>query len=170
MSVAVAEVLLVGCDTGDAVVDTGFTHVCPASILGAWCGFDHKFCLSVAIEIIDEERGVMCTCTDVLSHVDAPKLLADLFAYDFVAVEEGVASVTRLGVVLRIGRIPLNNDLVFAISINIAHRTIVGSVGETTACRASALRAIEFYLPQGSFGISLQTGLAFLDNPILEDR
>ena len=170
MSIAVAEVLLVGCDAGDTVVDADFTHICPAGILGAWSSFYHEFCLSVAIEIIDEERGVMCTCTDVLSHVDAPKLLADPFTYDFVAVEEGIASVTGLGVVLRIGRIPFDNDLVFTISINIAHRAIIGSVGETTACCVSALRAIEFHLSQRSLRIGLQTGLVFLDDPILEDR
>ena len=167
VSVAVAKVLFVGCDASDGIVNAGVTHVCSCSILGAWCCLDNELCFPVAIHVVNQECRIMGSGTDILSHVDAPKLLADLFAYDFVAVEDCIAGITGLRVVLRIGRIPLDDDLVFAVSIDIAHRAVVGSIGEAAACGAASIGAIEFDLPQGSFGKGLDAGQVFLKHTIL---
>ena len=85
----------------------------------------NHLCLAIAVEVIDEELGIVGTCTDVLPQVDAPEFLA----VQFVAIKDDITRITVVRVVVRIGRIPFQDDFILTISIHISHATIIRGIG-----------------------------------------
>ena len=74
----------------------------------------------------------MRAAPDVDAHIDSPKqsvLFRVLLWQDFVAVEEGRACETVVGVVVGVGGVPLEDNLILPVAVDISHRGIVGRVG-----------------------------------------
>ena len=76
---------------------------------------------AVAVEVVDEERGVMGPFADVLAEVDPP----EEGAVELVGLELGLAGRAPLGVVAG-PHLLLEDDLVFAIAVEVADRGVVG--------------------------------------------
>ena len=94
------------------------------SVDGAVSGFHHNFRTSVAIEVKDHKLGVVGSCTDIGTKVNAPKT----FTIEAVAVEERIARVAVVSIVVGIGGVPFEDDFVLAVAIHITYRGIVGRV------------------------------------------
>ena len=119
-----------------------------------------KFRLAIAIVVTHEHLRVVRPRTDVYAQIDAPKF----FAAHLVTVNDDVARLPLLGIVLGIARIPLENQLELAISIHIAHGNIVGTVGVVaTACRPVQVHCQELLAPHG-YGIVRCKFLAVYDS------
>ena len=103
-------------------------------------GLDHHFGKSVAIEVIDDERHIMCATAYVDTHVDAPKQST----VKPIAIEECQARIAIMRVVVSIRRIPFEEDFVLSVAIDITHRGIVGRIGVGAAVgRLSLGRALQ---------------------------
>jgi hypothetical protein len=81
--------------------------------------------LAVAVQVIDLELGVVRAGPDVVAQVDAPQSPA----LQRVGVDEHVAGIAAEGVVLGVGRVPLEDDLVAAVAVQVADAGVVGGVG-----------------------------------------
>ena len=89
--------------------------------------------------------------TDVLAQVDAP----EFSAVKFQTIDDNVAGIAIVRVVMGIRRIPFQEQLILSVAIHIAHRTVVGPVliGASVWCVA-AFRTVEWdraieVLPRG---------------------
>ena len=89
---------------------------------------------AVAVEIVDDELRVVRAGADVAPEVDAPQPRAG----QRVGVEIDVAGVAALRVVFRVRRIPLDDELVLAVAIEIAGARVVRAVGVGLAGRRRA--------------------------------
>lgn len=87
-------------------------------------GLAYEFRTSVAIEVIYHELSVVGTRADVFSEVYSPESCS----VEFVAVEDSWSGESVVGVVVGVCRVPFENYLVFAVSIHIADRSVVGCV------------------------------------------
>ena len=67
----------------------------------------------------------MCSGADIPSEVDAPQLRA----VEAVTVEDHVAGVSVVGIVVRVGRFPFQYQLVVAVTLHVSHATVVRRVG-----------------------------------------
>ena len=94
------------------------------SVDGAVAGLHHHLGTSVTVEVVDHELCVVCSCPDVTPQVDAPQAAS----VEFVAVEQDVACIAVVCIVVCVRGVPLQDDLVFAIAIHIAYRAVVGAV------------------------------------------
>ena len=101
--------------------------------------FHNHFGLAVAVVIEHLELRVVRTRTNVLAQVDSPKTRA----VELVGIDKHRARVTRLRVVMRIGRIPLQNQFIFTIAIEVGSTHVVRSVGAPFAIR-HRLRSRDF--------------------------
>ena len=86
-----------------AVVGGGIADDVPETIDRAVGGFAGDFGATVAVEIVDHELRVVRSGADVPPKVDPPEARA----VQLVGIEENVAGVTALRVVLRVRGIPL---------------------------------------------------------------
>ena len=138
------------------------------------CLADHLR-LAIAIEIIDQELGIVSTGTDILTQIDAP----ELGSIQLIAVEDDFSRISIVRIVMRIGWVPFQDDFVFSIPIHIAHATVVGgifvgfSIGSDTAGRTvDGQGAIEIVpwlhrLRNFSFSRSIHPGFFLIsDDPI----
>ena len=91
----------------------------------------HHFRAAVTVKVVDHELGVVCSRADISSEVDSPESRA----VELHAVDEGRAGVAPVGVVVGVGRIPFEEDLIFAVSVDITYRAVVGGV-----CRDLSVR------------------------------
>ena len=124
-------------DGADSVIRSRIAHKpAPGIYRTRRCLADH-FCLAIAVEIIDQELGIVGTGTDILTQIDAP----ELGSVELVAVEDDLSRIAVMRIVMGIGRVPFQDDFVFSVSIHIAHATVVGgifigfSIGSDTAGR-----------------------------------
>ena len=78
---------------------------------------DDQFCMSVAVEIVDDERHVVSTRADVDTQIDAP----ETSTVETVAVEECRSCIAVVGIVVGIGGIPFQDDLILSVAIDISH-------------------------------------------------
>jgi hypothetical protein len=99
-------------------------------------GFTRKFRPPVAIEIVDHELGVVGAGPDIAAEIDAPESCA----IQFVGVEKHVARIAGLRVVLRVGRIPFQDDFVLTIAIEIGGAAIVCGVTERDVVGRATIR------------------------------
>ena len=97
-------------------------------------GFHDKLCLSVAIQVIGDKGHVVGPGADVDTHVYTPEKCA----VKTVAVEEGRPGITIVGIIVGIGGIPFQNDLILSVAIDISYRSVVGTIGESLAIWGSA--------------------------------
>ena len=103
------------------------------------------FGAAVAVEVVDHELRVVRAGPDVPAEIDPPEPRA----IDPVGVDELTARQSCAGVVTRIRWIPLHDDLVLAVAVEVADARVVGAVGEVARRRsggnfdAAARRPIE---------------------------
>ena len=116
--------------------------------------------MSVLVEIVNHELRIVCSGTDVHAQVDTPELRA----VQLVAVEIDVVGLVALGVVLRGGRIPFDDDLILSVAVDIAHRTVVWRVGSSLD---TSLRTVQFQL-EVALGPRLHSGCDIHDLPVLD--
>jgi hypothetical protein len=98
------------------------------AVLGAVGGLHGDLGLAVAVVVEHLELGVVRAGPDVAAEVDAPQP----GAVQLVRVDVDVAGVAGLRVVLGVGRIPLEHDLVLAVAVQVADARVVGAVGVAT--------------------------------------
>jgi hypothetical protein len=89
------------------------------------------------------------TGADVAPEVDPPHPAAA----QPVGVDVDVAGVARLGVVLGVGGVPLEDHLVAAVTVEVAHAHVVGGVGVGDAVRCGpARRGLDRHVEVGAAG------------------
>src|SRR5690606_19118623 len=110
---------------GVAVVGVGGADHRPGAVAGPVSGFHGDFGAPVAVVVIDLELGVVGPSADVDAQVDPPQE----GAVEFVGVEEDRPGVAGLGVVLGVGGLPLQDDLVAAVAVEVADAGVVGLIG-----------------------------------------
>ena len=117
----------IGLDGCDAIapVGMGVANDFTLSVNGTVGGLHHEFSASVAIEVEDHELFEMSTTTNVLSEVDAP----EAGSIKTVAVDVGVAGETREHIVLGVGGIPFEENLILSVAIHIAYAGIACDEG-----------------------------------------
>ena len=108
----------------DFCIGGSLTHEPPLAIQTSSRGFANQFCLAIAIEIIDEKLGVVRTCTDVLTQIDAP----ELGTIQFVAIQEDFTRISIVRIIVGVSWIPFQNQFIFSIAIHITHAAIIGSI------------------------------------------
>ena len=91
----------------------------------------HDFGNSVAIEVVDHELRVMRTGADVLAEVDSP----EAGAVKLHAVDKHRARIAVFRVVLRVARVPLEDQIQLAVAIEVTHAHVVRGVGTRRAVR-----------------------------------
>ena len=109
-------------------------YITSCAVDGTWRRLADEFSMSVAVEVVDHELRVMGTGSDILTQIDAPKFRA----IQLKAVDDDIASVAVVRVVVCIRRVPLQEQLVLSVTIHIAHRTVVRPVlvGASVGCGA----------------------------------
>ena len=107
-----------------AVVGTAVTNDPPFAVLASIGGLADDFGLAVAVEVIDEELRVMRAGADVVAEVDTPLACT----VKLITVEIGGARKPVMGVVMRVRGVPFEDDFVFAVTVDIAYRSIVGRI------------------------------------------
>ena len=115
----------------DPVVRIRVAYDLAGAVDGAVRSLGHHFRASVTVKVVDHELGVVCSRADISSEVDSPESRA----VELHAVDEGRAGVAPVGVVVGVGRIPFEEDLIFAVSVDITYRAVVGGV-----CRDLSVR------------------------------
>jgi hypothetical protein len=115
-----------GAVVGQVVVRGGrpLAEIGSASIAGARSGAADDFRLPVAVEVVDHEVHIVGSGADVAAQVDTP----EEGSIQTVGVQQGGTGVAVLGVVARVAGLPLEDDLVATIAVQIAHRGIVGRI------------------------------------------
>lgn len=71
--------------------------------------------MSVSIEIIDDELGVVGAGSDVAPQVDAP----ESSAIHFVGIQDYVSGGSVVGVVVGVGGVPLDDDFVGSVVVEV---------------------------------------------------
>ena len=111
----------------DFSIGGSLAHKTPLSIQASCRGLTNQFSLAVAIEIIDEKLGIVRTGTDVLTQIDAP----ELGAIQFVAIQDDIARIAIVRIIMGVTWIPFQNQFIFSIAIHIAHAAIVWGIDVT---------------------------------------
>ena len=119
----------------------------------------------VAVEVVDHELRVVRAGADVAAEVDAPQPRA----VELVGVEVDVACVAGLRVVFRVRGVPFDDDLVFAVAIEIADAEFVGAVGVVLAdgrdARRRDLQRHAQVLRTGALAASVKDALGACSRP-----
>ncbi len=87
--------------------------------------------LAVAVVVVRLELRVVRAGTDVAAQVDPPQP----GAVELDAVQDRVAGVAGLGVVLGVGRLPLEDEVQRPVAVEVGHGRVVGLVGVGDAVR-----------------------------------
>ena len=85
----------------------------------------HNFGNPVTVEVVDHELRVVCAGADVLAEVDSPEARA----VQLHAVYKDRARIAVLRVVLRVTRVPLEDQIQLAVAVEVAHAHVVRGVG-----------------------------------------
>ena len=107
-----------------APVGCGVAHHVALGIACAVGGLHHQLSTPVAVEVVDHELCVVRPGADVAAQADAPEPLAA----EAVAVYVDRAGEACLRVVVRVGRLPFQEELVLSVAVDVAHAGIVGRV------------------------------------------
>ena len=110
---------------GVAVVGPSIADHCADAIHRAVRRLHDDLGLAVTVIVEDLELGVVRSGPDVVAQVDPPQPRA----IELVGVDVDVAGVAGLGVVLRVGRVPLEDDLVLAIAVDVSDGGVSCTVG-----------------------------------------
>ena len=86
--------------------------------------FHHYFRTTVTIQIKYHELSIMCACTYITSQINTPQLLS----IQLVTVENHRTGITIMGIIMCIGRVPFQNNLILTISIHIPNAGIIRSI------------------------------------------
>ena len=125
---AVEEGIILRAGVDEAVAVTvvlgGIADDLAGAVLGAVSGLAGHLALAVEVEVPHEELRIVRTCADVHAEVDAP----EAGAVQAVAVDEDIAGLALLGIVLGVIGIPLEEELVLAVPVHIAHGHVVRGV------------------------------------------
>ena len=118
-------------------------HVFTLSVLRTRSCLTHQLGSSVAIQVIHHVLCVVGTGADVHTQIYAPQQFSILLRSTSmpiyaIAVQIDIAGLSVLRVVLRIRRIPLHEDFVFAVAVDIANGTIVRRIGAVAASSRTA--------------------------------
>ena len=108
----------------DFGIGGSLTHEPSLAIQTSCRGLANQFSLAVAIEIIDEKLGIVRTGTDVLTQIDAP----ELGTIQFVAIQDHIARIAIMRIIMGITWVPFQNQFIFSIAIHIAHAAIIRGV------------------------------------------
>src|SRR6478752_9484695 len=109
---------------GVAVVGGGTADDLPGTVHAAVGGLHGDLGLAVAVVVVHLELGVVRAGPDVPAQIDPPQA----GAVQLVRVDVHVAGVAGLRVVLAVGRVPLEDDLVGAVAVQVADGGVVGGV------------------------------------------
>ena len=96
----------------------------PKTIDSAVCSFADKFGNPVRIKVIDKELSIVGAGPDVAAEVYSPQS----FAAKFQTVDEDASGVARVGVVVGVRGVPLEENLVLSVAVGIAYRAVAGAV------------------------------------------
>src|SRR5262249_44743604 len=99
------------------------------AINGSVCGPAGDFGLPVSIEIVNLKLRVVRAGANVATEVDAPQPRP----IELVSVQVDIAGVAGLRIVFRVRGVPFEDDLVFAVAVEVADATVVRGVGVTLA-------------------------------------
>ena len=107
-----------------AVVGVGIADDLAGPVDGRVGSLADEFCTAVAVQVIDDELRVVGACADVAAQVVPPQALAA----ELEAVDVNLAGIAVVGVVVGVGHVPLQDDLVFPVTVHVTHRAVVGGV------------------------------------------
>src|SRR5690606_4626398 len=82
------------------------------------------FSFAITIEVVHDKLRVMRSRTDIATQVYPPQASAR----EFIGVNEDVAGVAGLGIVLCVRRLPFHDDFVFTVTIQVTHTQVIGDV------------------------------------------
>ena len=94
------------------------------SVHSSVTGLHHHLRLTVTVKVIHHELSVVRPGTDVASEVNSPESAS----VQFVAVEEHIASISVVGIVVGVRGGPLEDNLILTVTVHVSHRTVVGTV------------------------------------------
>ena len=117
-----------------AVVLGTVTDNLTCTVLSTVSCLTSHFSLTVAVEVSNEELSIVSTCTDISSEVNSPKLLS----WKCVAVDVNIACVAVLWVILLVWRVPLYENFVCTVTVNVTNGAVI-----CTVCAAWTLRNVE---------------------------
>ena len=122
----------------DFLVGGSLIHIIAFTVFRAGSRLTHQLGFAVAVVIIDLKLCVVRTGTDIHTQINAP----EFGAIEFIAIQKDIVSLVTLRVVFRVTWIPLDNDFVCSVTIDIAYGTVVGRVGATqcACCRTIQLQ------------------------------
>jgi len=89
----------------------------------------------VAVEVIHYKRRVMRPGADIVPQINTPQERP----VEFIRIQIHITRIPGLRIILSIGRIPLDNDLIFPIAGQISDTAIAGAVGVHFAGRRHAV-------------------------------
>ena len=107
-----------------AVVSIGVADHLAGAVLGGVGGLADHLRAAVAVEVVDDELGVVGAGPDVAAEIDPPQALAR----ELDTVDVDLAGVAVVGIVVGVGRIPFQEDLIFAVPVHVAHGAVIGRV------------------------------------------
>ena len=87
------------------------------AVAGTISGTDDKLRTSVTIQVVDDERHIVCTTANVDAHVNTPQQRT----IQTVAVEECLSCESVMRIVVSIGRVPLQDNLILSVTIDITY-------------------------------------------------
>ena len=136
-----------------AVVGCGIAYDIAFAVYASVGCAHYYFGLTVIVQIVNHKLGVMGTGTDVLSEIDAPQL----FAVQAVTIYQNFAGIAVVGVVVRVARVPFQDDFIFSISVYIAYGSIIGRINVGISRRSDTVcRLLHRYLDIACRGIGGQ--------------
>ena len=134
-----------------AVVGAGVADDLAGAVRGAVGGLHGDLGPAVAVVVVHLELGVVRAGADVAAQVDPPQP----GAVQLVRVDEHVAGVAGLGVVLGVGRIPLEHDLVLRRRRPGRRPGVVGAVGVGDPVgRGAAGRPLDRHVEVAASGVT----------------
>ena len=107
-----------------AIVGQGVANHLSFRVARAVSRLHHQFRPSVAVQVIYDERRIVRSAADVPSQVNAP----ESFAIQAIAVNQRGICHAVMTIVVRVPRVPFQDNLILSVAIHIRHRRIVGRV------------------------------------------
>ena len=96
-------------------------------------GLHYHFRTAVTVQIEDHKLCIMCTGAYIASHIDTPQLLP----VQLITVKNHRSRITVMSVIMCIGRIPFQNNLIFTIPVYITDTGIIRSISVCLSGRSS---------------------------------
>ncbi len=121
-----------------AVVGVGVADHLARAVHGAVGRLGHQLGAPVAVEVEGQVGRVVRAGADVAPQVDAPHERA----VEPVGVDQGRPGMAAVGIVVRIGRLPLDQQFVGAIAIEISGRAVVDHIAKWRAVGLHATRGL----------------------------